>query len=119
MIAYLMDSNRLLTRIHDEKLNVYFDRLQAIFADMDQKYDQAAGHYGFQCRGCEDNCCRTRFYHHTFIEYLFIRKGFEGLLVPEQSATVARAEEVCRQVELADEQGQSARLMCPLNKGEL
>ena len=114
-----MNSNQVLTRIHDEKLAVYFDRLQTMFADMDRKYDRAAGHYGFQCRGCEDNCCRTRFYHHTFIEYRFIRKGFQGLQVPEQNAILAGAEEVCRQVRLADEQGRSVRLMCPLNRDGL
>ena len=114
-----MNSNQVLTRINDEKLAVYFDRLQTIFADMDQKYDRAAGHYGFLCRGCEENCCRTRFYHHTFIEYLFIRNGFEGLPVPEQSEILAGAKEVCRQVKLADEQGRPVRLMCPLNSDGL
>lgn len=35
---------------------------------MDRAFDKAADHYGFQCNGCEDNCCKSFFYHHTFIE---------------------------------------------------
>lgn len=35
---------------------------------MDQGYTRAANHYGFQCNGCEDNCCKSFFFHHTFIE---------------------------------------------------
>ena len=35
---------------------------------MDKAFDKAASHYGFKCNGCEDNCCKSFFYHHTFIE---------------------------------------------------
>ena len=99
----------------DEKLIAFFDRLQNIFADMDRKYVSAAQFYGFQCRGCEDNCCRTRFYHHTYLEYRLVRSGFDKLDPPDRSAIRAKAEEVCRQTELADKKGLPLRLMCPLN----
>ena len=101
--------------LHDEKLTVFFDRLQGIFADMDRKFAIAAQHYGFQCRGCEDNCCLTRFHHHTFLEYLFVRRGFDSLNPPRQNAIRAKAEAVCRQTETAENMGLPVRLMCPLN----
>ncbi|CAB1056408.1 hypothetical protein D1BOALGB6SA_1144 [Olavius sp. associated proteobacterium Delta 1] len=94
----------------------FFDQLQKIFGDMDRNYDIAAQFYGFQCRGCEENCCRTRFYHHTYLEYLFLRKGFDSLAASERSALRAQAANVCRQTELADNEGRAVRLMCPLNK---
>ena len=111
----IMDSTPTPSGLDDEKLVAYFDRLQNIFAEMDRKYGIAAQSYGFQCRGCEDNCCRTRFYHHTYLEYLLIRKGFDNLVSSDRSAIWARAEEVCRQTELADDKGVPVRLMCPLN----
>jgi hypothetical protein len=55
------------------------DRLAALFEQMDATYDAVAGQYGFQCHGCEDNCCQTRFYHHTLIEYLFLMEGINAL----------------------------------------
>ena len=110
-----MDSTPTPSGLDDEKLVAYFDRLQNIFAEMDRKYGIAAQSYGFQCRGCEDNCCQTRFYHHTYLEYLLIRKGFDNLDSSDRSAIWAKAEEVCRQTELADDKGVPVRLMCPLN----
>lgn len=104
------------THLSDQKLSAYFERLQNTFVDMDVAYVKASEHYGFQCNGCEDNCCRTRFYHHTYLEYLYIGKGFENLKSPEQNAILAGAKDVCRQSELADKQGLPVRLMCPLNK---
>ena len=111
-----MDSSQISAHIHDEKLSVYFDRLQAIFADMDRKYGKAADHYGFQCRGCEDNCCRTRFYHHTYLEYLLILRGFNALESSIRHSLHAKAESVCRQTKAADDKGLPVHLMCPLNK---
>ena len=111
-----MDSSQIPARIHDEKLTLYFDRLRAIFADMDRKYRNAADQYGFQCRGCEDNCCLTRFYHHTFLEYLYILKGFDALESSLRYAIRAKAISVCRQTKTADDKGLPVHLMCPLNK---
>jgi len=105
--------------ILNDKTIAFFDRLQNTFAAMDRQYDAAAQFYGFHCRGCEDNCCRTRFHHHTYLEYLFIRRGFNELDAPDQRAIRTKAAEVCRQTELADKQGLAVRLMCPLNNDGL
>jgi len=111
----IMDSTPTPANLYDGKLVAFFDRLQNIFADMDRKYGTAAQFYGFQCQGCDDNCCRTRFYHHTYLEYLLIRRGFDNLDAPGRSAVRAKAEAVCRQTEQADKNGVPVRQMCPLN----
>ena len=38
-----------------------------LFEQMDRAYDAAARNSGFVCNGCRDNCCLTRFYHHTLV----------------------------------------------------
>ena len=112
----IMDFAQITSYIHDENLTVYFHRLQAVFEDMDRKYGKAADHYGFHCRGCKDNCCLTRFYHYTFLEYLFILKGFDTLGPSQRHTIHAKAESVCRQTQEADDNGLPVRLMCPVNK---
>jgi Fe-S-cluster containining protein len=111
-----MNLIHISTHPNHEKLSAYFERLQSIFADMDLAYEKASEHYGFRCNGCEDNCCLTRFYHHTYLECLYIGKGFGNLKSPEQNAILAGAKDVCRQSELADKQKLPVRLMCPLNE---
>lgn len=97
----------------------FLSRLQAIYTDMDRKYKEAADYYGFDCTGCEDNCCLTRFYHHTLLEYFYIYEGFKTLGQSRQNKVKHKAAQVCRQTELADAKGQPVRLMCPLNSNGL
>lgn len=51
------------------------DRLRAVLARMDEAYGAVAAHYGFDCRGCRDNCCASLFYHHTYLEWLLLHQG--------------------------------------------
>jgi Fe-S-cluster containining protein len=112
-------SMTLPAKLDDESLHVYLDRMRQIFTGMDQKYDQAATHYKFLCTGCEDNCCRTRFHHHTYLEFLYIRAGFEKLEPTGRHAIQAKAEAVCRLTAQAQKKGAAVRLMCPLNDAGL
>ena len=92
------------------------DKLAELYAVMDQHYQTAADHYGFICTGCEDNCCYTRFYHHTVVEYGFLRKGFKALDPVRQRDLQHRAvlySEAIRQIEAAPA---NQRPMCPLNE---
>ena len=93
----------------------FLKRLKTIYATMDRKYKEAADYYGFHCTGCQDNCCLSRFYHHTLLEYLYILEGFKTLDNEKQNKAKGSASEVCRKTVLADKKGQSVRLMCPLN----
>lgn len=88
----------------------------ALFKRMDAAYDDAARLSGFVCNGCKDNCCMTRFFHHTLLEYLYLKEGF-GDLAPDVSADVITlAESVVARTAAMEKQDQPIRLMCPLNK---
>jgi Fe-S-cluster containining protein len=90
----------------------WLDRLRRFYFRIDAAYDTASAAYGFVCKGCEDNCCRTRFHHHTLVEYVALRDGFERLSAAEQAQIRRRAEAWC-----AEQVGGSrnARPLCPLN----
>ena len=97
----------------------FLDRLKIIYASMDQKYQEAADYYGFECTGCEDNCCLTRFYHYTLIEYLCIKEGFHCLENRKQVEVKQRSLAVCRKTDEADKKGRPVQQMCPVNFGSL
>ncbi|MDP3285892.1 MAG: hypothetical protein Q8M56_15795 [Desulfobacterales bacterium] len=86
---------------------------------MDEKYNETANYYGFCCKGCEENCCFTRFYHHTFAEYLYLQKGFETLEPENRVEIQEKALSVCRQTNELDKAGLPVRLLCPLNCEEM
>ena len=83
---------------------------------MDQSYQQVAHAYGFFCTGCETSCCETRFYHHTLIEYFYLRKGFLALDIYRQEKNLLHAAVVLKGYRTADERQNSVRIPCPLNQ---
>jgi Fe-S-cluster containining protein len=92
----------------------YLDRLEALFASLDEAYDAAARSNGFRCRGCTDNCCETEFHHHTLVEYLYIRRGVAGLAPAERAGAVERSRSVIG-LRSGAPAGAPLRVMCPLN----
>jgi len=98
-----------------DQYDKFFDGLKSLYTQMDQMYDEVAGAYGFYCSGCLDNCCLTRFFHHTFIEFLYLRKGFAGLDEHVQEEIRIRSAEVNKKVMQVEEDGNVPRVMCPLN----
>ena len=97
----------------------FIERLKQIYAAMDQAYHRAADAYGFSCDGCADNCCRTRFYHHTIIEFIYMVEGLNSLTPKEQNEVKLRALTVVAETARGDGSGAVMRLMCPLNVDEL
>ncbi len=93
-----------------------FERMAAVYEQMDAAYAAAAGHYGFVCNGCEDNCCLTRFRHHTLAEYAYLQKGFEGLETALRNRTAARAQAYREALLEAESEGAPFRHWCPLNQ---
>jgi Fe-S-cluster containining protein len=87
----------------------YLDSLAAIFRKMDECYDETAGKYGFVCTGCTDSCCQTRFYHHTLIEYFYLKRGLESLNSKDRMLIHSRAREV-------NHAASAPGVMCPLNE---
>lgn len=94
----------------------FLHRLKQIFADMDDAYHKTADQYGFLCAGCEDNCCLTRFYHHTLLELSCLFKGWQMLLPEKQREIQKKAESVCFQASELEKENKPIRLMCPLNE---
>ncbi len=90
------------------KYKPHLDRLAAIFRKMDERYDETAGEYGFVCTGCEDSCCQTRFYHHTLIEYFYLKSGLESLSSADRARIHSRALNVNSKP--------APGVMCPLNE---
>ena len=80
----------------------FMGRLQRLFGLMDRKYAETAAGYGFHCKGCEESCCRTRFHHHTLIEYLYLHTGLRSLDPDLQKRLRLRAQAVCRPTAAAD-----------------
>jgi Fe-S-cluster containining protein len=93
----------------------FLARLEALFSEMDSAYDEIAACYGFVCTGCPENCCLTRFYHHSVLEYLYIREGFNTLEPESQGQIIHRAIEATRITLENEKKEQPVRVMCPLN----
>lgn len=105
---------------------IVFSELSPVFADirhevlamfdrMDRAYETAAAAAGFVCSGCADNCCLTRFHHHTLIEYCWLREGFAGL-TPDRRAPIRHAAAAVNAAVAEDEaEGRIPRVLCPLN----
>jgi Fe-S-cluster containining protein len=98
---------------------VFIDRLKQIYVAMDSAYNRAADHYGFVCDGCRDNCCHTRFYHHTIIEYAYLVEGLRTLNSEKQNKVKSRALIVVDETTSTNGSEAAVRLLCPLNFDEL
>lgn len=90
--------------------------LTALYSRMDREFDHSAARSGFICNGCEDNCCRTRFYHHTLAEWLYLRSGLTALAPEHRQQIGARADAVRRQMVAMEGREEAMRIMCPLNE---
>jgi Fe-S-cluster containining protein len=89
--------------------------IDQLFRRMDRAYDQVAEQSGFKCRGCQDNCCLTRFYHHTLLEVLYIRSGLKSLPPDRMLRIRASAQSAIRQTTKLQQSKAPLRVMCPLN----
>ncbi len=105
--------NRILER-HSDAL----EGLAALYDEMDAAYGAVAQRYGFQCRGCEDNCCRTRFYHHTLLEAAGLLMGYRELPECQKASIIERARAYCRALKASAHLDRPLRHLCPLNSDE-
>lgn len=95
-------------------------QLQTLYTEMDARYTAAAESYDFECRGCDDNCCLTRFYHHTLIEFAGLFSGYLELPEDQQRRITKRAQAYCQILETAGGQDRPLlRHLCPLNENTL
>ena len=100
-------------RLLDRRYQFTIDKVALIFDRLDTAYGRVSDQYGFVCSGCEDNCCRSLFYHHTLAEYAYLYAGFNALPDKVRWAVIVKAQQAC------NEQGHSSkgpkRVFCPLN----
>jgi len=103
-----------------DKINThFFKRLSTLYFEMDRAWKTAADHYGFNCKGCTDNCCETQFYHHTHMEKNYLLHGMTTLSPLHTKEIKTRAREVNRLRHLEKTTGETTRVMCPLNMNGL
>jgi hypothetical protein len=88
-------------------------QLAVLFSHMDDAYRSVAEAFGFECGGCEDNCCETRFHHHTLVEYLYIKKGIDALPDLMRRSAVEKAISAVAAWSAPETSG--SRIMCPVN----
>lgn len=99
-------------------LRPHVERLEELYAAMDDAYARAAAAAGFHCSGCEENCCRSRFYHHTYLEWLAIRRAVARLPADEQDAIRHRARRQLEAQRRGAADGSAPRELCPLNQAQ-
>ncbi|MGD9731800.1 MAG: hypothetical protein AB7U45_06430 [Desulfamplus sp.] len=93
-----------------------FTQLENLYDKMDAAWNETASLYGFECSGCDENCCETEFYHHTLVEKAYLLKGLNQLPAPTVIAAKKRAKKVCTKRDIGAKKGITIRIMCPLNQ---
>jgi len=98
----------------------HFSPLVQLYHDMDKTWNRVAQQYGFQCNGCEENCCLSLFFHHTHAEVSFLQFGFQTLPRKDQKHILGLSRDYCRQTFSETEgnhnQPTSQKAPCPLLK---
>ncbi|EPR40861.1 hypothetical protein dsx2_3301 [Desulfovibrio sp. X2] len=92
-----------------------FRKLEALYREMQEAYDEVAGKLGHTCDGCARNCCVSHFEHHTYVEWAYFWKGMKALPEAERAKIVHTAEENVRQARVVLAEGMTPSLMCPVN----
>jgi Fe-S-cluster containining protein len=98
-------------------MDAYIKRVGEIFNAIESMYNAALQHYGFSCEGCADNCCVTKFDHHTMAEELYLAEGLKKFDEDKKRELVSRAQEVVKSHTASGDD--DPRVMCPLNEGGL
>jgi hypothetical protein len=93
-----------------------FAALATLYAAMDRAWHQVARQYGFLCKGCKDNCCRSLFFHHTFVEKAYLIFGFHQLPSQTRHQVMDTAKAYCDQTFADPASKTSLKLLCPLNQ---
>jgi len=101
------------------KMAQYKEELKEIYTMMDASYKVATDFYGFKCLGCENNCCYTHFYHHSFLETFYLFDGLDTLTTKKRSEVKQRSDEVCRMPDQSNPKSFRPKRLCPLNSDSL
>ncbi|OQY52953.1 MAG: hypothetical protein B6230_01585 [Desulfobacteraceae bacterium 4572_89] len=96
-------------------LNIFY-KISTLYQAMDKTWDNIASQYDFQCNGCENNCCRSLFFHHTLVEKAYLLHGFDQLSRNIKEESISRARDYCSKTFQKTNATTSLKLMCPLNR---
>ncbi len=96
-----------------------FKPLINLFDTMDKAWHKTAESYLFQCNGCKDNCCKSLFFHHTYIEKAYLLHGFNILNPNNKTIILKRAQQYCDATFSQPGDIKSLKLYCPLNENNL
>ncbi|HMM39643.1 MAG TPA: hypothetical protein PKB11_12870 [Desulfovibrio sp.] len=92
-----------------------FRKLAALYERMGIAYDASAQRLGLSCSGCADNCCRSFFQHHTYVEWAYLWQGLEAMPEDRRQEYERRAAAYLREAREALDRGERPAVMCPLN----
>jgi len=98
-----------------EPVGDFLSRMKAVYDAMDAAYSAVARNYGFDCAGCEDNCCTQRFYHHTLAEYYYLYEGLRTADPELARKILVKARVVVDSYRHELHAGSVLPLMCPVN----
>ena len=96
----------------------YLREVAQLFAEMDGAYEAMAQRLGFVCHGCQDNCCRSLFFHHTLVEFFWLHAGLAELDHAQRDGIHSRAVAVAAFEVTGHPAEDKRRPMCPLNNDE-
>lgn len=96
-----------------------FPRLATVYAEMEQAYLQVATLLDFSCQGCPDNCCDSYFQHHTYVEWAYLRQGFDALPEDRRAEYQRRSRAAMVSYQEALAKGERPQVMCPINDNGL
>lgn len=82
-----------------------------LYGAMSEAYDNLSSRYGFGCKGCVDNCCVSKFHHHTRAEYYYLLEGMNRIETGTAKEIVLRAQDAVR----LGESDPDIAIMCPAN----
>ncbi len=97
--------------IDNRALDCFILAFEKLLADMDAAYIKIAANYQFCCKGCEDNCCRSTFHHHTLLEYVYLSRGLSGLPKDLQNHILTKARRLVKE-------DHKKKRMCPANEDQ-
>jgi Fe-S-cluster containining protein len=92
--------------------------LAALYDAMDKTWNKIAAGYHFNCNGCEDNCCKSLFFHHTYIEKAYLLHGFNQLDNNRKEKIMGKAVNYCKRTFSQSVQIKSLKIYCPVNEND-
>jgi Fe-S-cluster containining protein len=92
-----------------------FKSLATLYDTMDTAWNKVAAAYHFQCNGCADNCCKSLFFHHTYIERDYLRHGIKTLAQDSRHIILDKAERYCKKTFHPAGETKSLKIYCPAN----